>query len=94
MENTDLVDVGCYYDEKTGEDMERGGAGRAQADYLTFSHWDQLSHLAWYHWYQADTRDPVWADSHWDWNTVTSSLSSMSTVQIHHWSSAGKIFQK
>ena len=74
--------------------MERGGAGRAQADYLTFSHWDQLSHLAWYHWYQADTRDPVWADSHWDWNTVTSSLSSMSTVQIHHWSSAGKIFQK
>ena len=33
--------------------MERGQVGTG---YLTFSHWNQLSHLT--------GRDPVWADPH------------------------------
>ena len=44
--------------------MERGGVG---PDYLTFSHWDQLSHLAGDQARPALAEtDPVWAASHWD----------------------------
>ena len=60
--------------------MERGGAG---LDYLTFSHWDQLSHLS--------LRQILFGQPH----TGTQHSNIISQLNVNYntdWSSAGKYF--